>query len=256
MASGLSPDVRVYPDPETLSRAAARDLAERITTIVAGEGRFTLALAGGNTPRPLYRLLAAEHRDQIPWARVHLFWGDERYVPQDDPRSNYRLAREALLDHVPIPAENVHPMSTDFPDPDAAARAYEDMLRSRFASPWPHFDTVLLGLGTDGHTASLFPGSPALEEQERWVVAVRAPVEPSLRLTLTLPVLNHAAQVSFLVAGEDKARALHRAFADAPHPRICPAAGVRPRSGDVIWWVDDAAAALLDTSVRLRAPGA
>ncbi len=242
MASGLSPDVRVYPDLETLSRAVARDLAERITTIVAGEGRFTLALAGGSTPRPLYRLLADEHRDQIPWARVHLFWVDERYVPQDDPRSNYRLAREALLDHVPIPAENVHQMSTDFPDSDAAARAYEDMLRSRFASPWPRFDAVLLGLGTDGHTASLFPGSPALEEQERWVVAVRAPVEPSLRLTLTLPVLNHAAHVSFLVAGENKAPALHQVRAGAPQPRICPAAGVRPHSGDLIWWVDSAAA--------------
>lgn len=242
MASGLTPDVRVFPNLEALSREAARDLTENIAATAAEAGRFTLVLAGGSTPRALYRLLASEHRDQIPWAQVHLFWGDERYVPQDDPRSNYRLAREALLDHVPIPPEHVHPMPTDFPDPDAAARAYEDMLRSRFASPWPRFDAVLLGLGTDGHTASLFPGSPALEEQERWVAAVRAPVEPSLRLTLTLPVLNHAAHVSFLVAGEDKAPALHRVLAGAPHPRTCPAAGVRPHSGDLIWWVDSAAA--------------
>jgi 6-phosphogluconolactonase len=121
-------------------------------------------LSGGNTPRTLYGLLASEFRDQIPWAHVHVFWGDERYVSPDDPDSNYRMAKETLLDHVPCPAGNVHPMPTNFPSADAAARDYENTLRNYFGTDWPHFDLSLLGLGEEGYTASLFPGSPALGE--------------------------------------------------------------------------------------------
>jgi len=243
--SRLTTNLRVSPDVEALSRAAAAGLADVIDATVAGGASCSLALAGGTTPRALYRLLATAYRERIPWGRVYLFWGDERYVPPEDPRSNYRLVRETLLDHVPIPAENVHPMPTQFPDPNGAARAYAETMRAYFPGPWPRFDLVLLGLGADGHIASLFPGSAALDERDRWVTAARAPAEPSQRLTLTLPALNHAARVWFLVAGTEKARALRRALVDAPRPHHCPAVGVRPVDGAAVWWVDDAAAALV-----------
>jgi 6-phosphogluconolactonase len=236
---------------------ASRHLQVARAIVAAGKGRsgagapaFSLALAGGTTPRALYRLLAAGHRDQIAWDQVHVFWSDERYVPADDPRSNYQMARGVWLDRVPIPAQNVHPMPTDFSDPDAAARAYETTLRAHFPGPWPRFDVILLGLGADGHTASLFPGSPALDERERWVVVVRAPIEPSLRLTLTLPVLNHAAAVWFLVSGADKTPALQQTLEGGSAVRSHPAVGVRPEGGAVIWWVDEAAARLLGQPVR------
>lgn len=242
MVSRLNIDVRIHPDPETLSRAVADALASRISGTAARGARFSLALAGGSTPRTLYRLLATGYRDEIPWDRVHLFWGDERYVPRDDPRSNYRLVRESLLDHVRIPGENIHPMPTDLPDPEDAAAAYEQTLRAWFPAPWPRFDLVLLGMGSDGHTASLFPGSPALAERTRWTAAIRAPVEPRQRLTLTLPVLNHAALVFFLVTGDEKADVLGRVLTAPSGPAAYPAAAVRPEEGGVVWWVDERAA--------------
>ena len=244
MVSPVKPDVRIFPDIDALGRAAAQSLADRIKATVTGGGRFCLALAGGNTPRALYRELATKYRDEIPWGQVEFFWGDERYVPPTDSRSNYRMAREALLDHIPIPKENVHPMSTDFADPEDAARAYEKTLQNFFPPPWPRFHLGLLGLGPDSHTASLFPGSPVLEENERWVVPVHGPAEPRLRLTLTLPVLNHAAHIYFLVAGADKAEALRRVLVDAPDPKSQPASGVRLSHGTVVWWTDAAAARL------------
>ncbi len=247
MVSTVKPDVRIFPDVQALSNAAAQSLVERISASVKSGARFYVALAGGNTPRALYRLLATEYRDAIRWDQVHLFWGDERYVPWDDPKSNYRMVRESLLDHVPISEKNVHPMPTDFPEPEDAARAYERTLQNYFSPPWPRFNLVVLGLGPDGHTASLFPGSPALGERQRWVVAVRGPAEPRIRLTLTLPVLTRAAQVYFLVAGADKAVALRRALADAPDSRNCPAAAVRLGHASVVWWADAAAAALVET---------
>lgn len=250
MVPALNADVHVLPDPGRLGVAVARALVRMITERVAGGGRFSLALAGGGTPGTLYRLLAAEYRDKIPWAQVDLFWGDERYVPWDDPRSNYRLVKESLLDHVPIPRENVHPMSTDVPEADEAAAAYERTLRKHFSGPWPRLDLALLGMGADGHTASLFPGSPALGEQKRWVVAVRGPADPPLRLTLTLPVLNNAAAVFFLVTGAEKAAALRRALTSPPDPTACPAGAVRPVDGALVWWVDEkAAGSIRDSSV-------
>jgi 6-phosphogluconolactonase len=248
--SDLKPDVRIFPDVEALSRAAAQSLADRVRATLTGGGRFHLALAGGNTPRVLYRLLAANYRSLISWPQVHLFWGDERYVPAADSHSNYRMARETLLDGVPIPEENIHPMPTDFPEPEDAARAYEKTLQNFFSSPWPRFDLVLLGLGPDGHTASLFPSSPALEEKERWVVAAQGPVEPRQRLTLTFPVLTHSAQIYFLVAGADKADALRRALGGAPDMKECPAGGVRSGSNAVVWWTDRDAAKLLEEAAH------
>ncbi len=245
MDSCLTPAVRVCPDAETASRAAAAGIADDLRSAVQVRGQCSLALSGGRTPRVLYRSLAGDHRGEIPWDRVHIFWGDERYVPPEDPRSNYRLVRESLLDSVPIPGENIHRTPTGFSNPEDSAREYEEMLRRHFASPWPRFDLVLLGVGPDGHTASLFPGSPAVDERERWVVATRAPVEPALRVTLTLPVLNRAAHVHFLVTGADKATAVKQALKGPANPRICPAAAVRPVDGAVVWWLDQAAAELL-----------
>ena len=186
----------------------------------------------------LYGLLASEFRDQIPWAHVHVFWGDERYVAADDPDSNYRMAKETLLDHVPCPAGNVHPMPTHFTPADAAARDYENTLRNYFGTDWPHFDLSLLGLGEEGHTASLFPGSPALGELTRWVVAVETPADPPLRLTLTLPALTRAAYTYVLVTGAKKASALRHVLTGVPDPNSYPAAGVRLAEGSLIWWVD------------------
>jgi len=244
----MKPDVRVFADVDELSLRAAEAEVRTIDESVQSNGSFSLALAGGNTPRTLYRLLSSQFRDRIPWTKVQVFWGDERYVPLDDPRSNYRMARESLLDAVPCPAENVHPMPTELRDPDVAARDYEKTLRGYFSKDWPRFDLVLLGIGEEGHTASLFPGSPALEETRRWVVAVKAPVEPPQRLTLTLPALTHAANVYFLVSGSNKAQALHHILTGSPDPKKYPASGIHQVQGTVIWWVDREAAALVRES--------
>ena len=244
----MNPDLRVFPDVNELSLRAAEAVVKTINDAVRLAGRCSLVLSGGNTPRTLHGLLASRFREQIPWAHVHVFWGDERYVPPGDAHSNYRMAKETLLDHVPCPASNVHPMPTRASDPDAAARDYEAMLGSYFSDAPPAFDLVLLGLGPEGHTASLFPGSSALTEPIRWVLAVTAPADPPLRLTLTFPVLNQAAHAYFLVTGSNKARALHQILTGTADPNTCPAAGVRPASGTLIWWVDrDAAAQQVDS---------
>lgn len=228
----------VCPDPETLSRAAAKALGAYLCESVARRGRCTVALSGGRTPRRLYELLAEDPR--IPWPQVLVFWGDERYVSLDDPRSNARMADEALLGRIPIPPEKVHPMRTHFEDPEEAARAYEVVLEAAFGGR-PRFDLVLLGMGADGHVASLFPHAPALLETKRWVVAVRAEADPPVRLTLALPVINRARRVDVLVTGAEKREALRRALLDPPDPLACPASGLRPQDGGVVWWADEAA---------------
>jgi len=244
----MKSDIRVFADIDELSLRAAEAAVRTINECVQRNDSFSIALSGGNTPRTLYGLFSTRFRDQIPWTKVHVFWGDERYVPRADSQSNYRMARETLLDAVPCPVGNVHPMPTELPDPDLAAREYEKTLRNYFSEDWPRFDLVLLGLGDEGHTASLFPGSPALEETKRWVVAVKAPAEPPLRLTLTLPALTQAANVYFLVTGSNKAQALHHVLNGLPDPKNYPASGVRLARGAVIWWVDRDAAALLGES--------
>lgn len=253
MDSGLRGEVRVSPDPTALTHAVACGLVETLRRAIAAAGGCSVALPGGNTPRALYRLLGSAYRDALPWKAVHIFWGDERYVPADDPRSNYRTAKDEWLDHIAIPPQNVHPMPTDLADIDEAARLYEATLRAHFPGPWPRFDLILLGLGADGHTASLFPSSAALEERNRWVVPVRAPVEPSARLTVTLPVVNRAAAVWFLVSGADKAKVL-RKLLEGRVGEDLPAAQVRPERGELILWVDSAAAALLTGGEPREAP--
>ena len=202
-------------------------------------GVCNLVLSGGSTPLTLYRILAGRCiRPTVNWHKVHLFWGDERYVPHDDPRSNFGQAFAVWLRDAPIPRENIHPMPTHYADPDAAARAYEATLRAHFGDslPYPAFDLVLLGLGDDGHIASLFPGDPALEETERWVVPSRAPAEPRQRLTLTLPVLQ-ANPIWFLVAGASKAPIIEQIFAETPDPTLPIAMLGENRMH--FWWLSD-----------------
>jgi 6-phosphogluconolactonase len=234
----MGSDVRVCADLDELSLGAAEAAVRAIDEAVRARGRCALVLSGGSTPRPLYGLLASRFRDAIPWARVHVFWADERYVPADHPDSNVRMAKDALLNHVPCPAEQIHPMPTRFPDPADAARDYEESLRRSFAGEGAGADLVVLGLGSDGHTASLFPRSPALRERTRLVVATRAPAGPRWRLTLTLPALNRAAHVCFLVAGSAKAEALRQTLRPDADANSWPASGVRPERGTPIWWVD------------------
>jgi len=244
----MKSDIRVFADVDELSLRAAEAAVRTINECVQRNDSFSIALSGGNTPRTLYRLFSTRFRDQIPWTKVHVFWGDERYVPLADSESNYRMARETFLDAVPCPVGNVHPMPTELPDPDLAAREYEKTLRNYFSEDWPRFDLVLLGLGEEGHTASLFPGSPALNENKRWVVAVKAPAKPALRLTLTLPAITGASNIYFLITGSNKAEALHHVLTGSPHPKSYPASGIRRAKGTVIWWLDRAAAALVTQS--------
>lgn len=232
----------VYQDKEELAGAAARDFAERAAEAIGGSGRFAVALAGGSTPKATYELLARDYADRIDWRRVHVFFGDERTVPPDHEDSNYRMAKEALLDHVPV--SGVHRMRGELP-PEEAAASYEEELREFFGDEEPpSLDLILLGIGGDGHTASLFPHTPALEVTDRLVVA--NPVEKlgTVRLTLTVPVINAARAVNFLVAGEDKAEALKMILEGDADPREYPARFVRS-AGEATWMLDVAAAGLL-----------
>ncbi len=238
-------DSRVLPDIDALSRAALEELLSDLQGAIRQRGRGAISLSGGHTPEKMYTLWSAndKYRNETDWNRVHLFWGDERYVPQDDLLSNYRMTRETLLKNVPIPAANVHAVPTNLPTPERAAEAYDQELRKFFGSAAPAFDVTLLGLGPEGHTASLFPDSPALEEKARWVVPVHVEAVPPNRLTFTLPVLNSSRNTYFLVAGENKREILAalRAEPDS-RPSAYPAGRIRPADGRVLWFLDQAAA--------------
>jgi 6-phosphogluconolactonase len=235
-------DTRVFPDLEALSRALLDETLPILKDAVAKRGRFSIALAGGHTPAKMYAMWAEKYSAQTPWDKVHLFWGDERYVPQDDLLSNYRMTRETLISRVPLPAANVHPVQTNLAPPEKAAEAYEAELRKFFGSALPEFDVQLLGLGIEGHTASLFPDSPALDEKQRWVVPVTAPAEPPQRLTFTPIVLNCGRNTFFLVAGANK-REIMAALRNEPEgkPSRYPAGRIRP-TGRLLWLLDQAAA--------------
>jgi 6-phosphogluconolactonase len=234
----MSPETRVHEDAGEMSLAAAAAASSVIRERVRAAGRCSLVLSGGSTPRTFHRLLASRFRDEVPWQQVHIFWSDERYVPHDDERSNYGMARETLLDHVPCPPENVHPMPTHLADADSAAREHEAELRTWFTDGRPRFDLSILGMGDDGHTASLFPNSPSLAETTRLVLAVPGPAVSPLRLTLTLPALNAAANTYFLVQGRNKAAAVSAVLSGNADSSLFPAAAVQPAEGTVTWWLD------------------
>jgi 6-phosphogluconolactonase len=232
--------LEILADPEALARRVAQWM---LAIAGAKDGVVAIALAGGTTPRLLYRHLAAPpHRDEFPWARTHWFWGDERFVPPDDPRSNYHMAQEAMLSRVPIPSANLHPMPTEAVAPEVAAALYEQELKSfygadRFDPARPLFDINLLGLGTNGHTASLFPGTSVLRVRDRWAAAVTPDAEEP-RITLTYPALESAGHVAFLVAGAEKRAILgqiRRGEGDLPAARVHPV-------GTLTWFADQAAA--------------
>jgi 6-phosphogluconolactonase len=274
------PLVAIYPDVDTLALATATLIVAEARRAVKARGRFTLALAGGSTPRPVYELLARQpFVDLVPWREVQVFWGDERCVPPGDPRSNEGAAREALLDHVPIPADHIHPMrcgagpgghsTAGLEAGEIARRAaqeYECLLRAIFApegsggAPCPAevadaagagLDLALLGLGEDGHTASLFPDAGVLRERERWVAPVYAAAAPGpWRITLTAPFLNRAALVIFLVTGSAKAAILQEVLEEAGDGSLLPARLIRPKSEMLRWHADDEAAALLSPRGR------
>jgi 6-phosphogluconolactonase len=243
-------EVEIFSDKTELVRAEAERFVALARDATATRGRCLVALSGGSTPRPLYELLAtAPYATRVDWARIHLFWGDERCVPPDHPDSNYRMTREALIDHVPLPPENVHRIRGEDP-PEPAAIQYEATLREFFGSgdaPARTFDMVLLGMGRDGHTASIFPGSPATKETHRWAMPVHVTAPRDMwRVTLTTVVLNAAADVTFLVAGADKAPRLHEVLEPSEgRSPVLPAELVKPIRGGLHWMIDAAAGAEL-----------
>jgi 6-phosphogluconolactonase len=239
-------EVRTFTDLDALSTAAAERIVAIARESVAERGRFSIALAGGNTPKRTYRLLVERHRDEIEWPSWQILFGDERFVPWDDDRSNYKMARDTLLADAPIPNDHVHPIPTDTPTVADAADVYDQTLRrvlSGGAAEPGAIDLVLLGVGPDGHTASLFPGSPALAERTKWARAVDAPttVQPAVpRVTLTLPILNAARNVIFLVAGSDKRPVIAEILQDAQAARRHPAALVTG-AGRTLWMIEQSA---------------
>jgi 6-phosphogluconolactonase len=244
-------DLRRLTTPQDLFQAAAEEVIRAATDAVAERGRFTIALSGGSTPKNLYTLIAANASASLPWAQMFFFWGDERHVPPDDPDSNYRMAKEALLSKVPTPPANIFPIPAENPDASAAAETYEQTLRKFFSlapGEFPRFDLILLGMGPDGHTASLFPETEALQEKSRLVVANWVEKMKTSRITFTLPVLNAARCVAFLVSGTDKAAVLHEVLeSNAPSEKY-PSKLVQPGEGKLIWFVDRAAASELSTA--------
>jgi 6-phosphogluconolactonase len=239
----MTASLRVFADGESFASGGADFIADFAAQAIAARGLFTLVLAGGETPRRVYASLSsAPWRDRIRWSEVHVFFGDERCVPPADPRSNYRMARETLLDAVPLPAANVHRIRGEA-DPAVEAVRYEQEMTAFFnTSSLPAFDLILLGLGADGHTASLFPGSAALRERERRVVADYVAATASWRVTFTVPTINAARQVAFLVAGSNKSRALCNVLRGPHQPETWPAQLIDPAAGGLHWLVDAAAA--------------
>lgn len=236
-------DTKVFPGPAEVARAAAQCFVSLAPKSVV--------LSGGSTPRLLYELLADPRepfRDQIAWQETHFFFGDERHVPPDHPDSNYRMVNEAMFSRVPVPPENIHRILTEKPVAQDAAGAYETDLRKFFGEAIPAFDVILLGLGEDGHTASIFPGSEVLLETKRWVAAPWVEKLNAYRITLTLPVLNNGKSVVFLVTGASKAEILRTVMNTETNPALYPAQAISPTSGAVSWLVDDAAARLCSTS--------
>ena len=237
--------LRLERDADAVARAAAELFAASAHEALGRAGRFVVALAGGSTPRRLYEHLADEpHRSRLPWGATVVLFGDERCVAPDHPASNYHMAREALLDHVALAPENVHRLRGEL-DPAEAAHDYEALLRRE-----PRIDLLLLGIGADGHTASLFPGTTALEERDAWVVANHVPQLGEWRLTLTLPALSAARQVVFLATGASKARVVAEAFGGAAHPLVHPCELVVPADGERVVFVDREAAAGLPGTDR------
>ena len=240
--------------PQNVIAKSAKDLATAVAEhfvalareAIATRGRFSVVLAGGSTPRGVYERLASKgFAERVDWQRIHLFWGDERCVPPDHADSNTRMARETLIDRVPIPSDQVHRICGENP-PLEAALAYEKLLHTHFSASTRTFDLVLLGMGEDGHCASLFPGTAAIHEEKHWVVAHYVDKLQAWRITLTPVMLNAAAEVAFIVSGEEKAERVRQVQNDIHRPRTLPAQIIRPASDRLTWFLDQPAASLLE----------
>ncbi|MBD2326305.1 6-phosphogluconolactonase [Alkalinema sp. FACHB-956] len=241
---GTAGRIEILPDVAGVVTRSRALIVERLQTAIAERGIATIALSGGSTPQPLYEQLATEN---LPWEKIHLFWGDERYVPYDHPDSNYRMVKRAWIDRVGLPSENIHPMPTQFADPASAAIQHEADLRIFFTtyfadSPpteWPALDVILLGMGDDAHTASLFPGTAALQVRDRWITVGEKSGQP--RLTFTIPLINAARSVIFMLAGANKQAALQHVFALEADDFLYPSRFIQPQGE--LWWIMDQAAA-------------
>lgn len=251
-----APTVQAYATKDELARAAAQEFVKLANEAVHAKGSLTVALSGGSTPREMHRKLAGEFASAVPWNKIFFFWGDERHVPPDHSDSNYRMAWETLLSKVPVPPENIFRVHSEDPDARATAVAYEQTLSAAFGlqdRDLPRFDLILLGMGPDGHTASLFPGTAAVRDQSSLVVANWVPKFNTWRITFTLHVLNNAANVLFLVDGKEKAPALASVFDPTSPPEQFPAKMVHPRNGNLIWMVGNDAAGGLPGKLGTRA---
>jgi len=249
----MKPDIRIFKDLEKLSRHAANIFVEQAEKAIAERGRFLVALNGGNTPTRLFQLLTSDHHDKVNWNKTHIFWGDERCVPPDDPGSSYGQAREALLRHVPIPDSNIHRVHTEL-GPVEAAKDYSLTLRIFNSPPLdvPRFDLVYLGMGEDGHTASLFPGSAVQVSELVIPVTANYQDRPANRVTMTQLVLNQAHNVVFMATGEKKAITLAEVLSDRYNPELYPAQRIEPKNGELIWLVDEDAASRLPKELIRR----
>ena len=244
---------------EELSQRVAEWMVDYIHKTLQLQDRFTLALSGGSTPKRLHLLLAsAQFKNKIDWQKLHIFWGDERYVPFNDDRNNAKMAFDTLLDHVPVPKSQIHVMRTDI-DAEESAKEYESILRDYFPGAASHtlqaasdltslvsrfttFDLVLLGLGDNSHTLSLFPGEEVIHEKDRWVRSVFVKEIKMQRITLTAPVVNLSGSIAFLVSGQDKAEAVSHVLSDNYDPDLYPAQVIKPVNGELFWFLDEAAA--------------
>ncbi|MGH9767967.1 MAG: 6-phosphogluconolactonase [Blastocatellia bacterium] len=239
-------EVLICADGAELARESARRFAELAEVFTNDVGRFTVALSGGSTPKAMFQILAEKpFADSLPWPLFYFFWGDERCVPPDHPDSNFRMAYEPLLSKVPVPRENIFRIPAEEADPQRAAETYSETLRRFFGEDMPHFDLIFLGMGADGHTASLFPGTAALRVNDRIAVANSVEKFQSWRITLTADAINRARNIIFLVAGEDKAPALKEVIQGPRNPELYPSQLIEPFYGTLLWMVDEAAASLL-----------
>jgi 6-phosphogluconolactonase len=255
MADSSNREIHIITGAEALAKRAAQEFVQAATAAALDHDSFFVALSGGSTPKALYSLLVTDEaiRAQIPWDKVQIFFGDERTVGPNHPDSNFRMAAESMLSKLPLKPDQVHRIKGEYTDADKAAREYEQEIGDTFklnATQFPRFDLILLGMGNEGHTASLFPGTKALHETERIVVSNWVGKLFTTRITLTAPAINNAAQIMFLVAGADKALAL-KAVLEGPHePDQLPAQLIQPQNGKLLWLVDDTAGGILSTGIR------
>jgi len=253
MSRKTLPNLNIFNDKEQLVCAFVKDFGQMCRRTIADRGVIHIALSGGNTPQAIFRALATEFAQAAFWAKTHLWWGDERLVPHDDPESNYGIARKLLMDKISIPAQNVHPVEI-FPDHRKTVKAYSDeilkFVKPRSQSNWPVFDWNLMGVGSDGHTASLFPGSLALKETQTICVFAQHPDSAQPRVSFSLPLINHSQRIGFVICGEGKAAIVKRILEEKSASQLLPAAMVKPVSGELDWYVDTFALAHLSRDTQ------